>query len=284
VACREWSSGAGTGSDGHPTPTRRAPRRSPYAAGEPLDLIGFRRAVRDGQCPIYVRGYSHVFVSGPRDGSECSDFVEVAECGGSYQETYSRSKTRALVMAYANRITPEAIRNSVADKMLVQDRPYRTTSGLVKMTPVSARKSTQPAAANSTAAHQEDLPPESAKIKTPAAGAATTEAIPSTSSPTTAVAEPKMSTEKREAWLYPEVAAILERRVPAQAATEENRSSAAGAIGVCRAAREHHRGRQLWHRQGPHRTGAGSCCLPKRLVGRLHHGRRPRARADRGAR
>jgi S-DNA-T family DNA segregation ATPase FtsK/SpoIIIE len=192
----------------------------PYAAGEALDLIGFRRAVRDGQCPIYVRGYSHVFVSGPSDGSECSDFVEVAECGGSYQETYSRSKTRALVMAYANRTTPEPIRNSVADKMLVQDRPYRTTSGLVKMTPVGVRKSTQAAAPNSKEAHQEDVPPASAKIKPPAAGAAATEAIPSASSPRTAVAEPNVSTGTAEVWLYPEVAAILERRVPAQAVTE----------------------------------------------------------------
>jgi DNA segregation ATPase FtsK/SpoIIIE, S-DNA-T family len=71
----------------------------PYTADEPLDLIGFRRAVREGRCAIYVRGYSHVFVSGPTDGSECSDFVEVAECEGSYQEVYSRSKTRVLVTA-----------------------------------------------------------------------------------------------------------------------------------------------------------------------------------------
>src|SRR5450756_1224296 len=79
----------------------------PYSAGEPLDLTGFRRALREGRCPIYIRGYSHVFVSGPSDGSECSDFVEVAECKGAYQETYSRSKTRTLVMAYANNTTPE---------------------------------------------------------------------------------------------------------------------------------------------------------------------------------
>jgi DNA segregation ATPase FtsK/SpoIIIE, S-DNA-T family len=87
----------------------------PYSADEPLDLIGFRRAVREGKCPIYVRGYSHVFVSGPTDGSECSDFVEVAECSGSYQEVYSRSKTRALVTAYGNGATPDSIRNVIVD-------------------------------------------------------------------------------------------------------------------------------------------------------------------------
>ena len=48
--------------------------------------------------------------------------------------------------------------------------------------------------------------------------------------------------------------------------------------------RENIIGRQFGHRQNPRWTGIGSCSLPERLVGRLHDGRRPRARADRGAR
>ena len=36
--------------------------------------------------------------------------------------------------------------------------------------------------------------------------------------------------------------------------------------------REHHRGRQLWHRQKPHRTRPWARCLPEGAFGRLHHG------------
>ena len=88
----------------------------PYTAGEPLDLVGFRRAVREGRMLYPSPRLLAIFVSGPSDGSECSDFVEVAECNGSYQETYSRAKTRALVAAYANGDTPSPVRNSVAER------------------------------------------------------------------------------------------------------------------------------------------------------------------------
>ena len=53
---------------------------------------------------------------------------------------------------------------------------------------------------------------------------------------------------------------------------------------VRRAPREHHRGRQLRHRQEPHRTGARPRRLPEGPVGRLHERRGHRARADRGPR
>ncbi len=38
----------------------------PYSAGDPIDLVGFRRLVREGRCRIFLRGYSHVFVSRSR--------------------------------------------------------------------------------------------------------------------------------------------------------------------------------------------------------------------------
>ena len=71
----------------------------------------------------------------PSDGSECSDFVEIAECNGSYQEVYSRSKTRALVAAYANGTSPEPTRNTVVDTMVLRDRPFQTTCGLISIVP-----------------------------------------------------------------------------------------------------------------------------------------------------
>jgi DNA segregation ATPase FtsK/SpoIIIE, S-DNA-T family len=87
-----------------------------YSAGDDIDIAGFRRALREGNCSILLRGYSHIFVSGPADGSECSDFVKVSGLNGAYQEVYSRSKTRSLVAAYANNISPDSVRFSVVER------------------------------------------------------------------------------------------------------------------------------------------------------------------------
>jgi S-DNA-T family DNA segregation ATPase FtsK/SpoIIIE len=87
-----------------------------YSAGDDVDIAGFRRALREGNCSILLRGYSHIFVSGPADGSECSDFVKVSGLNGAYQEVYSRSKTRSLVAAYANNISPDSVRFSVVER------------------------------------------------------------------------------------------------------------------------------------------------------------------------
>ncbi len=89
-----------------------------------MDLIGFRRAVREGKCPIYVRGYSHVFVSGPSDGSECSDFVEIAEWNGSYHEGQRRFGGNRC------RNFPEDHRHSVAGSSGRISTRFRKWSGL----------------------------------------------------------------------------------------------------------------------------------------------------------
>jgi len=96
-----------------------------YSASDEIDLVGFRRAVREGCCSIFVRGYSHVFVSGPSDGSECSDFVEVSNVKGAYQEVYSRSKTRAIVLAYANSTSPDPIRLTVIEEPMLRRREFK---------------------------------------------------------------------------------------------------------------------------------------------------------------
>ena len=54
-----------------------------FPASSPLDLAAWRRAVREGQCRIHLRGYSHIFVSGPSDAEECSEMVTVAEAANS---------------------------------------------------------------------------------------------------------------------------------------------------------------------------------------------------------
>jgi S-DNA-T family DNA segregation ATPase FtsK/SpoIIIE len=108
----------------------------PYSAADTLNLGGFRRALRDGSCQINVRGYSHVFISGPSDASDFSDFVEVADCENSFQEVYSRAKARALLAAYAADASPEALRGSVVENDIVRRREFTQTSEITRL-PVS---------------------------------------------------------------------------------------------------------------------------------------------------
>lgn len=205
----------------------------PYAMGEPLDLMGFRRAVREGNCPIYLRGYSHVFVSGPSDGSECSDFVEVSELVGSYQEMYSRAKTRALVTAYANNGAPDAVRASVADITVLRQRDFHRISARVNVKPVTplatAHTSPTPGAPTST-------PIPATTSTAPAVKHSAAPVAPPTPR-STAVTEAKApATTSGDVWPYRGVAAILEGRGAAKAVTEAEEEWLKTTVGRMRAA------------------------------------------------
>jgi DNA segregation ATPase FtsK/SpoIIIE, S-DNA-T family len=205
----------------------------PYTAGDPLDLVGFRRALRERQYPIYLRGYSHVFVSGPSDGSECSDFVEVAESPDSYQEVYSRSKTRALVSAYASGSTPEAIRNSVADSGLLRNRSFRAVSGSVRLPPVRMERSAEPVVSPSPASKETEAgtPPSTPPLVPHAAQAAND--MCTSARPSGGLIEPQA---EQEGWIYPGVGAIIEKRQPEEATSAADQEWLRGAVARMRAA------------------------------------------------
>lgn len=95
-----------------------------YVAEDNVDLVAFRRQLREGRCQIFLRGYSHVFVTNPESNDD-SDFVEIAQCPGGYQECYSRSKTRKLLLAYEDNACADDIRFSVAEKCIVRKQEYR---------------------------------------------------------------------------------------------------------------------------------------------------------------
>jgi len=86
--------------------------RFPAAMG--VDLARWRRALRDGTCSIYVRGYSHVFVSGPADAAECAAFAPVPDTDDCFQEIFGRPEVRKILLAYAGEADPSSIRASVA--------------------------------------------------------------------------------------------------------------------------------------------------------------------------
>lgn len=205
----------------------------PYAAGEDLDLIGFRRAVRDGSCPIYLRGYSHVFVSGPSDGSECSDFVEVSELAGSYQETYSRAKTRALVNAYASNVEPDAVRASVADMTVLRQREFHRIGPRVKIKPVMGQAPAQtspaptPSSAMSTSAPANTMLPTEENAARPAPSTPTSAGLTKAKAPVHAGGN---------VWPYRGVATILENRKAAESVTTAEEEWLRTTVGQMRAA------------------------------------------------
>lgn len=187
----------------------------PYAAGGQLDLAGFRRSVRDGSCPIYLRGYSHVFVSGPSDGSECSDFVEVSELAGSYQETYSRAKTRALVNAYSNDDPPDVVRASVADVTVLRQQNFRSIGTRVKIKPV-----TESAAAETPLVTR---PPSTIPTPVPidkafSDDASLSSSVSSAATPTGIGESPPVKKDGK-IWPYGSIARILETHRAAKAVT-----------------------------------------------------------------
>ena len=188
----------------------------PYAAGEDLDLLGFRRAVREGNCTIYLRGYSHVFVSGPSDGTECSDFVEVAELAGSYQEIYSRAKTRALVRAYGSNIGPDAVRTSVADATVLRHRVFRPIGPRLRVNQAAASKpASDPPKPAAHSPATSPLPIADDRMGTDHAATAS----PRAPSSLPATEENALVRPTGIVWPYRDVAAILGSREPTQGVT-----------------------------------------------------------------
>ena len=104
-----------------------------FPANSPIDLQAWRRAVRDGECDIHMRGYSHVFVSGPSDSPECSDFVVVTEANESWQEVFSRTRLRELVLSYRKDADPTNIRKGNAGDNIWKEPIYRKPSDRIQV-------------------------------------------------------------------------------------------------------------------------------------------------------
>jgi S-DNA-T family DNA segregation ATPase FtsK/SpoIIIE len=104
-----------------------------FPANSPIDLSAWRKAVRCGECGIHMRGYSHVFVSGPSDSPECSDFVTVAESDDSWQEVFSRARLRELVSSYAKDANPTPVRKANAGSDIWTEQTYRKPSARIQI-------------------------------------------------------------------------------------------------------------------------------------------------------
>jgi S-DNA-T family DNA segregation ATPase FtsK/SpoIIIE len=85
-----------------------------FPAGAGFDLEEWRRALREGACEIDIKGYSHVFVSGPVDAGDSSDFSSVLELENAYQEVFGRPRVRDLVLRYHRGEDPTSIREEAS--------------------------------------------------------------------------------------------------------------------------------------------------------------------------
>lgn len=111
-----------------------------FPANARLDLSHWRRAIRDGDCEIFLRGYSHIFVSGPSNSPECSDFTVVADLQDSYQEVFSRGQLRKLMMACWRGEDPTPLRRETAGDGPWAERVFRAPANRITISFVPPTK------------------------------------------------------------------------------------------------------------------------------------------------
>lgn len=171
-----------------------------FPANSPIDLAAWRRAVREGECAIHLRGYSHIFVSGPSDSPECSDFGAVAETEQSYQEVYSRTRLRELVLGYWKNSNPTPIRKTVANTDIWKEQIYQRPSDRVQIIQPRPSSDELPSEGGATAT---TTPP---RPKSPTPSQPTK---PSMTAPTDADRPNTTLTAAAGSWAYPKISQLL---------------------------------------------------------------------------
>ena len=90
-----------------------------------INLSDWRRSIREGKCEMFLRGYSHVFISGPPSTPECSELISLPNYGGTYQEVFSQSKVRELILSYMKDTDPITIRRNEVEEDIWITKTYR---------------------------------------------------------------------------------------------------------------------------------------------------------------
>ena len=165
-------------------------------ANVPVRLSEWRRAIREGRCEIYVRGYSHIFVSGPTDALVSSDFVAVADLDNSFQEVFDRRYLRQLVLKYLRNedVTPIREENAGDNSWLCQS--FQRPSAILTMESQEAEKEFQA---------RTELAPVEQEVFT-----SNRASIPKGSAQLLESANASSAQEEASRWAYPAVNALLE--------------------------------------------------------------------------
>ena len=140
----------------------------PACAG--VNLAEWRRGLPEGQCDIYVRGYSHIFVSGPTDAPEVSGFARVADADNCYQEVFSRARLRQLVLRYARDTDPMDVRREEATEDVWSAPEYRSPTLRGATTPAPAPARRRPSGEPPPPTLDRGDPPPSTPTPTPTGG------------------------------------------------------------------------------------------------------------------
>jgi S-DNA-T family DNA segregation ATPase FtsK/SpoIIIE len=190
-----------------------------FSAGSRLDLAHWRRAIRDGECEIYLRGYSHIFVSGPSDSPECSDFTIVSDLDGSFQEVFSRGRLRQLIMAYWRNEDTTPIRKSASDQDVWAAPLFRPPSERITISLEVSEAAGNPSG-NEGAKQAADTQKLNVAVPTPSpkpvAATQPTEVI----KPQVPINDPSVASENSH-WAYPSFQDLLEQHGRPTVDTEE---------------------------------------------------------------
>lgn len=170
----------------------------PASAG--INLSDWRRAVREGECGIAVRGYSHIFVSGPDADLDCSSFARVAGLDESFQEVFGRADLRELVLKYFSNEDPLAIRRRIAGEDVWSELEYRRPTDRTTIKVQKAKKKNggeePPALSDGSPGDGPPPPPDSHGGETAPA-------------PKPVSAGLRQTPPKAHAWAYPAISEII---------------------------------------------------------------------------
>jgi S-DNA-T family DNA segregation ATPase FtsK/SpoIIIE len=86
------------------------------AMGQAMVLEAVRDGIRRGTVAIDLRGYSHVFVSGPADDSPAGEQEPIPDIGHGLQEVFGRDDVRALLKAYEARAALDVSREGLGSE------------------------------------------------------------------------------------------------------------------------------------------------------------------------
>lgn len=105
------------------------------ALGQTSLLEQVRDGIRRGEVPIDLRGYSHIFISGPAtDGSSIGEQNVVPDVNGGLQETFTREGLRQLLKAYEAGQPLKALRASLGGNDSWDHPDYRDPAPRVDWT------------------------------------------------------------------------------------------------------------------------------------------------------
>ncbi len=145
----------------------------PSALTPGLSIEDVRNGIRNGTVEIDLKGYSHVFVSGPADASaSVGDQQEVSEVRG-LQEVYTREGLRQLIRAYETSASLLPVRCALGDRRPWEQSEFRSPAPRVRWTSKDATGPSAPPPSDQGPPPPDDLAPPPPSPPVPGGGAGT---------------------------------------------------------------------------------------------------------------